>query len=203
MSQEARRRTRMSPEQRRAQLVALGVAALADRPLEAVTIEDLARQAGVSPGLVHHYFGSRNGLHHEVLTTARDSMLRATEPRYDLPPVERVRDTLERFVEFVRAHERVFFSLVRGSASGATEVRDVVDHARLVLTDHLERAAAELGFEVTPQVRVLLRACVAMAEQALLDAAPSPEVDPAELADTITRSMLAVVQATAAPPPQS
>jgi AcrR family transcriptional regulator len=46
------RRTRLSPEERRAQLVALGVNALADRPLQELTIEDLAAQAGVSRGLL-------------------------------------------------------------------------------------------------------------------------------------------------------
>ena len=36
------RRTRLSPEQRRAQLIALGVAFLADRPLDDLTIEELS-----------------------------------------------------------------------------------------------------------------------------------------------------------------
>jgi len=49
------RRTRLTPDERRAQLVALGVAALAHSPLEDVTMELLSEQAGVSRALLFHY----------------------------------------------------------------------------------------------------------------------------------------------------
>ena len=65
------RRTRLTPDERRAQLVALGVAFLADNPLDELTIEDLSARAGVSRGLLFHYFGSKQGLHREVVRTAR------------------------------------------------------------------------------------------------------------------------------------
>jgi AcrR family transcriptional regulator len=136
----------MSPDERRQQLIALGVAALVDRPLEAVTVEDLATQAGVSTGLVHHYFGSRRGLHSAIVRTARDAMLHATEPRPELPPRERLRDTLERFVDFVRDHHGTFYSLVRGAASGDDEVRATVQHARDVLAGHLREAFQEIDY---------------------------------------------------------
>ena len=80
---ETDRRTRLTPDERRAQLVALGVAFLADNPLDELSIEDLSARAGVSRGLLFHYFGSKQGLHREVVRTARDSMLHATEPVAD------------------------------------------------------------------------------------------------------------------------
>ncbi|GMA95785.1 hypothetical protein GCM10025881_26090 [Pseudolysinimonas kribbensis] len=113
------RRTRLTPDERRAQLVALGVAALAHSPLEDVTMELLSEQAGVSRALLFHYFGSKQGMHHAIVLTARDSMLRATEPRPELAPLDRLRDTLDRVVGFVREHPATFYSLVRGAASGS------------------------------------------------------------------------------------
>ena len=95
------RRTRLTPDERRAQLVALGVAFLADNPLDQLTIEDLSARAGVSRGLLFHYFGSKQGLHREVVRTARDAMLHATEPVAGLAPLDRLHDTLERIVAFV------------------------------------------------------------------------------------------------------
>ena len=124
------RRTRLTPDERRAQLVALGVAFLADSPLDQLTIEDLSARAGVSRGLLFHYFGSKQGLHREVVRTARDAMLHATEPVAGLAPLDRLHDTLERIVAFVREHSGTFYSLVRGVASGDTEVRQVVEEAR-------------------------------------------------------------------------
>ena len=83
-------RSRLTSDERRAQLIALGVAALADRPLEALTTEYVAREAGVSRGLFAYYFGSRDGFHREVVRTAGDALLHATEPNDDLGPVDRL-----------------------------------------------------------------------------------------------------------------
>jgi AcrR family transcriptional regulator len=194
----------MSPEERRQQLVALGVGALADRPLESITVEELAAWAGVSPGLVHYYFGSRQGLHSEIVRTARDAMLHATAPRPELPPLERVRDTLERFVAFVREHDATFYSIVRGAASGDERVRATVQHARDVLAEHLSDAFRELGVRQTPLLDVAIHSWISFAEQALAEAANDPAVAPAELVAFLERSAVGVVAAldpTPATPP--
>ena len=98
------------------------MAFLVDKPLDQLTIEELSARAGVSRGLLFHYFGSKQGLHRDVVRTARDSMLHATEPIPDLPPLERLHDTLARIVAFVREHSGTFYSLVRGVASGDTDI---------------------------------------------------------------------------------
>ncbi|MFV2145673.1 MULTISPECIES: TetR/AcrR family transcriptional regulator [Isoptericola] len=188
-------RTRMSPDERRQQLLALGVAALADRPLEAVTVEDLAAAAGVSPGLVHHYFGSRQGLHSAIVRTARDAMLHATEPREDLPPRARLRDTLDRFVEFVREHEATFYSLVRGTASGDESVRATVQHARDVLAGYLRDVFQEIGVAPGPLLDTALHSWISFAEQALIEAAGDPAVPAAELTVFLERSAIGVAGA--------
>lgn len=191
----AARRTRMSPDERRQQLIALGVAALADRPLEAVTVEDLAAQAGVSPGLVHYYFGNRQGLHSAIVRTARDAMLHATQPRAELPPRERLRDTLDRFVVFVHDHDATFYSLVRGAASGDEHVRATIQHARDVLAGHLRDAFQEIGVAPTPLLEVALHSWISFAEQALVEAATDPDIAPSDLADFLERSALGVLAA--------
>src|SRR6478609_9027651 len=150
---DADRRTRLTPDERRAQLVALGVAFLADSPLDELTIEELSARAGVSRGLLFHYFGSKQGLHREVVRTARDSMLHATEPVPDLPPLDRLRDTLSRIVRFVREHSGTFYSLVRGVASRDSEVRAVVEEARGEQAERVVAAFLELGVPDSPMLR--------------------------------------------------
>jgi len=165
------RRTRLTPDERRSQLVALGVAALADRPLEELSIDELCTQAGVSRGLLFYYFESKQGFHREVVRTARDSMLHATEPQPDLPPLQRLNVTLTRIVSFVREHRDTFFSLVRGAASGDVRVREVVEEARRIQTDRVATVFSELGAPDSVLLRVALRSWVAFAEQALVDGA--------------------------------
>jgi AcrR family transcriptional regulator len=188
------RRTRLSPEERRKQLVAIGVQALADRPLDEVTIEFLAAQAGVSRGLVFYYFSSKTGLHHELVRAARDSLMRATEPKPELAPAERLHDTLERFVTFAREHRQTFFSLVRGAASGDENVREIVEEVRSAQAERLSDMFRELGVEPTPRLGLALRAWVALAEQALIDGAVNHELGAGELVGFLERSCLAIVE---------
>jgi AcrR family transcriptional regulator len=190
---EADRRTRLTPVERRAQLVALGVAALVERPLESLSIEYLSAQAGVSRGLLFYYFGSKQGLHREVVSAARDSMLRATEPSRDLPPFDRLRDTLTRLVQFVRDHRGTFFSLVRGAASGDAEVREVLEQARALQAGRLIAVFQELGVADSELLRIALRSWVAFAEQTLVDSALDTEMPSEEIVSFLERSVEAVV----------
>ena len=194
-------RTRLAPEDRHAQLIALGVASLVDRPLHDLSIESLAREAGVSRALLFHYFGSKQGLHREVVRVARDSMLHATEPATGLEPLERLHDTLTRIVRFVREHRGTFYSLVRGVASGDVEVREVVEQARVEQADRLISVFLELGRPDTPLLRIALRSWAAFAEEVLVEtaAAGAPasgqgELAEAELVTFLERSAVAVAE---------
>jgi AcrR family transcriptional regulator len=192
------RRTRLTPEDRRAQLVALGVAFLADNPLEQLTIDELSARAGVSRGLLFHYFGSKQGLHREVVRTARDSMLHATEPVPDLPPLERLRDTLARIVTFVREHSGTFYSLVRGVASGDEEVRAVVEEARGEQAERVTAVFLELGVIDTPLLRIALRSWIAFAEEALVESAIGTDLPNERIVTFLQRSAQGVVDAAGA-----
>jgi AcrR family transcriptional regulator len=189
------RRTRLTPDERRAQLVALGVAHLADHPLDALTIEELSAQAGVSRALLFHYFGSKQGLHREVVRTARDSMLHATEPIPELPPRERLHDTLTRIVGFVRDHSGTFYSLVRGVASGDEEVRVVIEEARAEQAERILAVFLELGAEDTPLLRIGLRSWIAFAEDVLVASAIGTDLPSEDIVAFLERSANGVVAA--------
>ena len=51
--------SRLTPEQRREQILAAAHTLFAERPYDEVSVEDIASAAGVTRGLVHHYFGGR------------------------------------------------------------------------------------------------------------------------------------------------
>ncbi|TDP99382.1 MULTISPECIES: TetR/AcrR family transcriptional regulator [unclassified Leifsonia] len=189
------RRTRLTPDERRGQLVALGVAFLADNPLDQLSIEELSARAGVSRGLLFHYFGSKQGLHREVVRTARDSMLHATEPVAGLAPLDRLHDTLERIVAFVREHSGTFYSLVRGVASGDTEVRQVVEEARGEQADRVIAVFLELGVPDTVLLRIALRSWIAFAEEALVESAIGTDLPSEKIVGFLERSARGVVDA--------
>lgn len=188
-------RTRLAPDERRSQLVSLGVTALVDRPLSSLTFEYLSKQAGVSRSLLFYYFGSKDGFHREVVSTARDSLLRATEPLPDLAPLDRLHDTLSRLVQFVRDHRGTFFSLVRGAASGTSEVREVIEQARVLQAERVISVCSELGMPDSALMRVALRSWVAFAEQTLIESALNTEMPLEEIVEFLERSLSAIATA--------
>jgi len=196
---DSERRKRLTPDERRAQLLALGVAFLAARPLDDLTIEELSTRAGVSRGLVFHYFGSKQGLHQAVVTTAGASMLAASAPKPELPPIERLDDTLARIVAFGREYRGTFFSLVRGVASGDPVVRTIVDSTRDVHAERIINVFLALGVDDTPLLRVALRSWIAFAEEVLIELALETDADAAEIVSFLERSARGVVEAAALP----
>lgn len=189
------RRTRLTPDQRRAQLVASGVAFLAERSLDDLTMEILSERVGVSRGLLFHYFGSRQGLHKEVVITAAAALLAASVPRDDLPATERLTDTLLRIVGFVRDHGGTFYSLVRGVASGDPAVRAEVDRARDVTAGWVIDGFLELGAEDSHLLRVALRSWVNFAEEVLVELGLETDMPAGQIVEYLARSAYGVVGA--------
>jgi AcrR family transcriptional regulator len=182
-------RSRLSPDERRAQLIAIGVGFLAEHTLDELTIDELALRAGVSKALIFHYFESRQGVEQAIVTTARDSLLLATDPRLDLPPRERIRDTLLRIASFVAEHSGTFSSLVRGVASGNPAVRAIVDESREINALRVRIALEELGEVDTPALRVALRAWVSFTEEVLLELVVDRRVDSLDVVDFLEHTL--------------
>ncbi|MCR5879264.1 TetR/AcrR family transcriptional regulator [Phenylobacterium sp. J367] len=81
-----KRRTRLSPEARREQILDEAARLILEEGLTAVSMERLARAVGISKGLVYNYFADRDGLLaallHREQTELRDrGMLSALQAR--------------------------------------------------------------------------------------------------------------------------
>src|SRR5664279_6506432 len=72
---------------RREQLLEVGCELFASRPYDEVWIDHVAVHAGVSRGLLYHYFGNKRGFLHAIVEHETAAILSATEPDPRLPPV--------------------------------------------------------------------------------------------------------------------
>ena len=82
------RRARLSTDARREQLVALGVEMFSERPFDEVSIDDIAASAGISKGLLYHYFPSKRDFYVAVVRHSADEMQAVTETDPDLAPLD-------------------------------------------------------------------------------------------------------------------
>ena len=65
--------SRLDPGKRRERILDAGNGLFAARGYDEVSVEDIASSAGVTRGLVHHYFGGRKEVYIALLETARRS----------------------------------------------------------------------------------------------------------------------------------
>jgi AcrR family transcriptional regulator len=191
-------RTRLTPEERRSQLLDLGVRLLATRSLDELSIDLLAEEAGISRGLLYHYFGSKHAFHEAVVRRAADDLVAQTAPPAQGEPLERLLASVTAYVDYVVANYEGYLSLVKGAAGGNDTLREIYDSARSKLTDRIFREDAQ-GEIVpdTPASRLVVRGWSAMTEELVLTWVADPTgVSREELLEIIAGSLSALVETT-------
>jgi AcrR family transcriptional regulator len=168
-------RVRLTPDERRVQLLDLGVRLLADRSLDELSIDLLAEEAGISRGLLYHYFGNKHAFHEAVVRRAADDLIAQTAPAPGGPPLDRLAGSMTAYVDYVQANHAGYLSLVKGAQGGNETLRAIYDEARSALTDRIfiEDAQATV-IPDTPATRLLVRGWAAMAEELVLSWVAEP-----------------------------
>ena len=188
-------RTRLSAEQRREQLLDLGVTLLAGRSLEDLTIDALAEEAGISRGLLYHYFGDKHAFREAVVRRAVEDLIEQTAPPAGGEPLYRLLASLTAYVDYVDTNRAGYRSIVRAAASGNEELRGLYEQARASLTDRIftEDAQGSLISD-TPAVRLMVRGWAALTEELVLAWLDEPEVmSRHELVRALTESLPVLV----------
>ncbi|UQX88511.1 TetR/AcrR family transcriptional regulator [Jatrophihabitans telluris] len=189
----AQRRVRLSPDQRREQLLELGVELLATRTLDELSVELLAEEAGISRGLLFHYFKNKQEFHREVVRRAAEDLLRVTDPDPNLPAEQQLASSMAAYVDYVSEKYQSYVSLVRGAASGDDQLREIADATRSALTDRITSNLANLGLHHTPAALLAARGWTAYAEELVVSWAAAPPIPRDELIRMLTESLAAVI----------
>ena len=127
-------RQRLTADDRRRQLVGIGLRMLTTVPIHQLSIDAVATEAGISRGLLFHYFPTKRDFYIAVMRAAGRRLLRQTRPDPALPPPDQLRQLLTAYVAFVERRRDAYISWVRGAAGGDTFVVEVYDETRAELT---------------------------------------------------------------------
>jgi AcrR family transcriptional regulator len=191
-------RTRLSPDERRAQLLDLGVRLLATRSLDELSIDLLAEEAGISRGLLYHYFGNKRAFHEAVVRRAADDLIAQTAPPAEGELLDRVLASVRAYVDYVVANHEGYLSLVKGAAGGNETVREIYEETRAALADRvfLEQPQGEVVPD-TPAHRLVVLGWTAMTEAVVLAWIADPAgVSRDDLITVLVLSLPALVEVT-------
>ncbi|MDZ5621972.1 TetR/AcrR family transcriptional regulator [Nocardioides sp. HM23] len=188
-------RTRLAPDQRREQLLGLGLRLFAGSSIEDISIDRLCEEGGVSRGLLYHYFGSKQGFHEAVIQRAADDLIAQTAPPEGDDPIAKLSASLTAYVDYVIANHQGYRSLVLAAAGGNEGVRAIYEQARAVMIDRtFETPGVETLLVDTPATRLVVRGWVAFVEDTVLTWCETPDgVTRDELARIVTDALPALV----------
>jgi AcrR family transcriptional regulator len=181
-------RTRLEVDVRRAQLLQLGRELFARHAYEELSIGAIARAAGISKGLLYHYFSSKRVFYIESVREAAGELLRQTMPPDELTPLERLRAGIDAYLDYVERHRSVFAAHLWRPIVHDAEASLVAERVRIQFFDRIFSDASR-----TPIGRNALRGWIGFIEACVVDWIENPELTRSELTTMFVRMFEGIV----------
>jgi len=181
-------------DKRRAQLLELGIELFSKQAYEDISIDGMAEAAGVSKGLLYHYFRSKRAFYVETVRAASRRLQLLTMPDPALPPATRLRAAVDAHLRYIQEHGPVYSAVYRSAVAIAPEVRGILEEHREVIIRYFLQAMAVP--RARPVLRAALRAWIAMVEGASLDWIANPTITRDDLRELLVAGYMALIAKT-------
>jgi AcrR family transcriptional regulator len=163
---------RLEHDERRAQILSCARRLFSERPYAAVSTTDIANEAGVARGLLHHYFGTKRELYLEVVR----SLMRMPSNPVPLQAPGRgidvvITQSVERWLQMLERNRGTWLAAIGARGLGRDpEVEAILDEARERAVDRLiEALQTTEAATAPPHVRATIRAYSGFAEAASVE----------------------------------
>ena len=163
------------------------------RGLEQISVEEIAKKAGISRGLLFHYFASKHDFHLAIVARASEELLAQTAPDPDLTePVDILRDAMNRYLDYVTNNRESYISFMRGPASTDPQMRAIFDRTRAAIAERtLAALPAPSGVEPA-QTGLAVRGWIAFVEEATVSWLKDPQIERSDLIAMNVRALPAL-----------
>jgi len=191
----------LSPEDRRAELLALGAEVFGKRPYDEVRIDEIAERAGVSRALMYHYFPDKRAFFAAVVKDEADRLYEATnrEPVSGLTMFEEVRVGVLAYMAYHDQNPEAAWAAYVGLGRSDPVLLGIDEEAKSRQLEHImERVGevvsgvqeAKLEPEVERDLRVIVYGWVAFTFEVCRQRIIDPTTDAERLADSCAHTLL-------------
>lgn len=179
----------MAAQDRRQQLVDVGLELLETRPIHELVLDEVAVAAGVSRTLVFHYFPSKADYYAAVVANAGRRLLEASPSVPDADVGVRLRAMVTAFLRFVQRKRGAYVALVRGAPGVDPQVMAELDDVRGALVGlWLDASEWPVRDEVT---ELAVRGWLGALEEVALVAAAGSPVPRESVVELLVQGLLA------------
>jgi AcrR family transcriptional regulator len=193
-------RRRLSPVDRRNELLALGAKVFGERPYDEVRIDEIAERAGVSRALMYHYFPDKRAFFAAVVKAQGDRLFEATNfpPMPDLTLFEQLREGVLAYLRYDEQYPHGAWAAYVGMGTADPVLRGIEDvdnerQVKRIMARINEALSGDLDSKVERDISITVYGWLAftmeMCRQRILD----PSIDAGQIADTCAHALLDVV----------
>jgi AcrR family transcriptional regulator len=173
--------TRLDVDERRRRLLETGARVFTERSYDDVSMSDLAREAGISKGLLYHYFPSKRDFFTATLAAAAAELAAVTQPDPSLPPAEQLAQSLDAYLAWIAENADGYRRLLE--SAGSPDVRSVIDDVRERTVERIVEGVSASGG--TGVLRLAVRQWLWGMDGAILDWLDTRGVERAQLRDLL------------------
>ncbi|KFG76597.1 TetR/AcrR family transcriptional regulator [Streptomyces mutabilis] len=173
---------------RRAELIAIGRKLFADTSYDALSMDDIARQAHVAKGLIYYYFHSKRGYYLAIIQDSVADLVTTAAGGTELPQVDRVHRTIDGYLRYAEHHQAAYRTIVSGGVGFDAEVHAVRDGVREEIVVTIAEGAYGRS-DIGALARMGLLAWVCSVEGATLDWIGRPELPRDTMRDLLVKSL--------------
>ncbi len=163
---------RLEHDERRAQILSVARRLFSENSYAAVSTTDIAREAGVARGLLHHYFGTKRDLYLEVVRKLVRMPANPVPLHAPGPGLEKVIDqSVDRWLTMVDRNRETWLAAIAVPGLGRDpELEAIFDEAREEAADRLIEALQTYeAAQAPPELRAVIRAYSGFAEAASVE----------------------------------
>lgn len=183
-----RARVRLGVDERRGQLLELGLRIFGSTNYDAISIDDIAERAGMSKGLLYHYFVSKRGFYVAVVRYAASKLAEQFVFDPGLGPEARARRGLELYLDFVSDRAEAYTALMRSGVGSDPEVVEILESTRNVAVSVILQTIGVV--DERPMLRLAFRAWIGAVEAAALAWLEKREVEKSALVELLWRLLV-------------
>ena len=189
-------RRRLEVDERRRQLLSLGVELFAQHAYDELSMRKIARAAGISHALLYRYFPSKQSYFRAALDQAAEELRARTAPDPSMPPWEQLVAGLEGFLQLVDENALAYRQLLRSLAS-APEVRELIEDVRESTSERI--LAGLFPDQPPPKARAAVTGWLWYMDGVLLDWIEHRDLERHEVRDLLLGSLGGMLAAAATP----
>ncbi|MGW3206984.1 TetR/AcrR family transcriptional regulator [Streptomyces sp. NPDC001135] len=173
---------------RRAELIAIGRKLFADTSYDALSMDDIARQAHVAKGLIYYYFQSKRGYYLAIIQDSVADLVTSAAGGLERPAVDRVHRTIDGYLHYAEHHQAAYRTIVSGGVGFDAEVHAIRDGVREAIIATIAEGAYGRS-DIAPLARMGLLSWVCGVEGATLDWIDRPELSRAAMRELLVKTL--------------